>query len=520
MRFSSGRRAFRVALVAGLALTFSASAFAYICHPHLLGTRSLTVQGRVDGYTLRGARVAIDAWINGCERQIVWRPLASKSSQTGCTGTAPAPGAADSRRTASDGRVRVVLSQGGSVPDRPDRLAVYDARTGAELHDWPLPVRASSVDVARGVALLSSSNGVYAVRLSDGRFALVGVKRRGDYPQIEPSGIAFQDDLYKRARSGRSVLKFVPFAGVRHALRPFRPLRVPAAIGDFSLDGRTVIFVKKDPAGRCDHIGLWTIPWHYASDLMAEPPVCPEEHAPGHITAVALGGQYLEIVTTYGRTQTLISSTMVKCVEKVVTRTRLGAAAIRPLSADGAMSAYAIGAKDRPARVGVLEGQEPTVATSTPSAVIQLSVDRGQLAVLRADGQIDVRDGERLVRSFGPMNARALALRAGQLVVLTRGRTLDVYSVADGRLLHSWVVPRGARPAVDVHFGVAVLTAGRKVFATQLAGGRTRVLLRAPSPVRAHLDDVGVVYTYNTGRGGVLGFMPFAAVERTLSRAG
>jgi hypothetical protein len=210
---------------------------------------------------------------------------------------------------------------------------------------------------------------------------------------------------------------------------------------------------------------------------------------------------------------------MVKCVEKVVTRTRLGAAAIRRLSADGAMSAYAVGAKDRPGRVGVLEGQEPTVGTWTPSAVVQLSVDRGQLAILRADGEIDVRDGERVVRSFGRLNARALAFRAGQLVVLTRARTLDVYSVADGRLLHSWAAPRGARPAVDVHFGVAVLTAGRKVFATQLAGGRTRVLLRAPSPVRAHFDDVGVVYTYNTGRGGVLGFMPFAAVERTLSRA-
>jgi hypothetical protein len=36
--------------------------------------------------------------------------------------------------------------------------------------------------------------------------------------------------------------------------------------------------------------------------------------------------------------------------------------------------------------------------------------------------------------------------------------------------------------------------------------------------VRAHLDDIGVVYAYNVARGsGVLGFIPFAAVGRALA---
>jgi hypothetical protein len=47
--------------------------------------------------------------------------------------------------------------------------------------------------------------------------------------------------------------------------------------------------------------------------------------------------------------------------------------------------------------------------------------------------------------------------------------------------------------------------------------GEHRVLLAAPRPVRAHLDDIGVVYAYNVERGGVLGFIPFAAVERALA---
>jgi hypothetical protein len=61
------------------------------------------------------------------------------------------------------------------------------------------------------------------------------------------------------------------------------------------------------------------------------------------------------------------------------------------------------------------------------------------------------------------------------------------------------------------------VTAGRKVLATRLETGRTRVVLGAPARVRAHLDDVGVVYTYNVHRTGVLGFVPFAALERALA---
>jgi hypothetical protein len=100
-------------------------------------------------------------------------------------------------------------------------------------------------------------------------------------------------------------------------------------------------------------------------------------------------------------------------------------------------------------------------------------------------------------------------------VVLNR-RTLDVYEGDSGLRLHRWRVPAGTAPAVDAHFGVAVLTAGRTVLALNLATGRKAVLFRAPAPVRAHLDDVGVVYRYNVVRTGVLGFIPFAAVEQKL----
>jgi DUF1009 family protein len=148
---------------------------------------------------------------------------------------------------------------------------------------------------------------------------------------------------------------------------------------------------------------------------------------------------------------------------------------------------------------------------------VRLSVDRGRVAVLRGDGRVDVLAGERTLRSFEPSGARAIALRGDQLVVLTRAGTLEDYALSSGTLLHRWAAPAGATAALDVHYGVAVVAAGRQLFAISLASGRQRVLLRAPQPVRAHLDDIGVVYAYNAGSSGVLGFIPFAAVEKALA---
>ena len=506
------RQAFRLGVASAVALTLAASAYAYVCHPDLPGTRSLALEGRVDSYSLSGWRVTLHAWVGGCERRIVWRPVRGTSSASGCTTRVPVTTPA---RSASDGHYRVSLVPGTRDSDQPDRLAVYDARTGRGLHAWPLPAAASSVDVAGGVAVVSTTNGDYVVRLRDGRFALVGVKHRGDRPQIEPAGIVFQDDLYKRRSARRSLLKFLPFATVTHALRPFGPLRVPQKIGDFALDGRSVIFVKRDPTGECDRIGVWTIPWHYSTDLMDEPPICPERHAPGGITALALGGQYVEVLTTYGKVQTLISSTFVHCIEKIVSRTTLGSGAIPALAGDGSTLAYALSRRGQQTRVGRLQGQRQAGAVQVPS-VKAISVDRGRLAILRADGRVDVVQDDQVLRTLAPARARAIALRGQQLVVLTRAGTLDVYALWSGRLLHRWAAPAGASAALDVHYGAAVVTAGPRVYAISLATGVRRVLLAAPAPVRAHLDDIGVVYTYNAARGGVLGFIPFAAVERAL----
>ena len=508
----------RLGVTALAALAFAGPALAILCHPDPPGTRSLAIHGRVDGYSMLGTRVAVKYWAKGCERRVVWQPLTSTASQASCSSRAPSRRA---KRVAFDGRLRVVLQMGSLVPDQPDRLAVYDARTGAGLHNWPLPVRAYTLDAAHGIALLSTSNGVYAVRLSDGQFALVGVERRGDHPQIGPAGMVYQDNRDKKHGGARALMKFVPSAAVDRKLHPAGPLRVPGAISDFSTSGRSVIFVIPHRNGACDRIGLWSIAWHYSTVLMNEPAFCPKRHGPGGITALALGGQYLEAITRYGDVQTLVSSTIVNCTERVVARTHIGSGTIiRRVAGGDSLMAYALGPEtvtsDKAGKIGLLHGQRRAGVLGSDSVPMQLASDRNQLAVLRADGRVDVWGGKRLLRSFEPDGARAIALRARELTVLTRRRTLDVFSLTGGELLHSWSVPAGTSPAVNTRFGVAVLTAGRTVFAVSLATGRRAVLFRAPASVAAQVNDAGVVYRYNLRGAGYLGFIPFAAVERGL----
>jgi hypothetical protein len=535
-----------------LSLVFVGSAVAYVCHPDRPGTRSLTVAGHIEAYSMHGSRVAITFRARGCERVMSWNPLALRASRSHCRGATG--GASRSNRPVAviesattvaiyrgsrrvrlyrltavgqpkqavlHGRSLVVLTAGDVLADRPDRLTLYDARSGRLVHNWPLAAPADTLDVARGVAVLATPNGVYAVRLRDGSSALVGVKYRGDSPQIERPGIVYHDDLGKTHRASPSVLKFVPFSLVGRELRPAGPLHIPTTVGDFSLDGRTAIFVTRGAHGRCDRIGMWSIPWHFTITLMSEPPFCPERGGSGGITSLALGGQYFEAVTTYHGVQTLISSTIVRCVERVIARSRLGngGAPVRSIAADGPTMAYGFGSDGRTAdtaRVGFVSGLAAPTVTSSDSAPLQVSVFGDRVAVLRADGLVDLFAERELVDTFRPAGARAIALRGAELVALTRRHTIDVVSLADGTRVHSWRIPRGASRALDVHFGVAVFTVGRTVFALRLTTGRTRRLLTTPAAVAAQIDDVGVVYRYNVRGEGYLGFVPFAAVERKL----
>ena len=150
--------------------------------------------------------------------------------------------------------------------------------------------------------------------------------------------------------------------------------------------------------------------------------------AAGGIEALALGGQYVEILTRYGNVQTLVSSTFVRCIEKVVTRSE---ARRRRYSGDcGRRFDARVRRPDghEPDSVGRLAGQRPAGSAKVPSAA-RLSVDRGRLAVLGAEGRIDVLQDDGVLRTLEQTGARALALRGNELTVITRTGTLDTYAL-------------------------------------------------------------------------------------------
>ena len=81
-----------------------------------------------------------------------------------------------------------------------------------------------------------------------------------------------------------------------------------------------------------------------------------------------------------------------------------------------------------------------------------------------------------------------------------------------GRKLHSWRVAPGAS-AVDLQYGIALVTAGGTVYAVSTATGKTGVLFRGPVTVAAQVESPGAAIQYNRGRHGYLHFVPMSRIE-------
>jgi hypothetical protein len=322
-------------------------------------------------------------------------------------------------------------------------------------------------------------------------------------------------------------MKFVPRAAVDSAIRrASEPIGTGGVIRDFSMDGQRVAVAVADPSGICDRVLFWNIPWHYVSRLTsANEATCTPGHAAGGITEVALGGITAEWVTTYGGTSTVLAANIIACREWVIARLKPGPAGDRlgGIAADGGVLAYAIGRGERELRGQALlstvvragvRGRAIADGLGIPVAV---SVDTKRIAVLRQDGTVDVHGkGGRLIATIETSSARSIAIRRGLLVALTAPDRLDVYEVASGRLIRSVPTPAGVRPAVDLHYGVAVVTAGTRVYAIDVRSGRRALVARAPSAVRAQIEAPGIVYQFNRNGRGYLRFIPFAVVSSAL----
>ena len=137
------------------------------------------------------------------------------------------------------------------------------------------------------------------------------------------------------------------------------------------------------------------------------------------------------------------------------------------LAGDGTILGYAL--RSRTASVGIVpklwRGEE--IARSSRQ-VVSISVDSGRVAVLRDSGVVTILTrGGRPVATVRVGAARAISLRPGTLAVLTRRGTLDVYETAAGKKIHSWRVAAKAA-SLDLHYGIALVTAGREVYAVNV----------------------------------------------------
>jgi hypothetical protein len=489
------------------------------CHPDLPGTHTLAVTGAVTGYrfTGRGTLVA-SVRTNRCAGLARWNYAASAqaTASVSCRGAkARGSGAAPAHLVAAHGDrvVRIKLAPDGA--DRPDRLDVIARGTGHRIASWPLIDRPARVILYGKVAILSSAkrDALYALRISDGRLAMLGVARAGDRPIIGRDGIVYQDGLsLKRAAASRVTLKFVPLASVERQLTlADREIRTNWKITAIGMDGRRVAFAVHDPAGRCDVVKFWTPPWHFVAHVThRNAATCVPGHRAGGVTNVATAGNRLVWTTHYGNRTRVLAASSIGCKEWVVDRPAPDVS-VPALAGDGDVLAYASSGT-----VAVVEAESDDwygeVLSRSSVPVTAISVDSDRVAALYRDGAVAVlTERGAPVSRFAAGSARAIALHGDTVAVLRSGR-LDVYSAATGLQTHSWRVPADAR-TVDLQYGIAVLAAGDDVFALNVATGHTARLLHAPGRVAAQLDSPGAVVQYNAGGHGSLRFIPMSTIE-------
>jgi hypothetical protein len=152
---------------------------------------------------------------------------------------------------------------------------------------------------------------------------------------------------------------------------------------------------------------------------------------------------------------------------------------------------------------------------SGPGAMTARSTDGRQVAVLRADGTIDLYStGGEFLREVKPAGAEEVALRGDYLAVLTSAGTLQVYNSHSGRLLHAWRVARGASH-LDISNGLAAYAAGKTVHVVRLATGKGIFSVRTSSPTAGlQLEPPGLVYALDRPRNtGKLVFVPTARLR-------
>jgi hypothetical protein len=328
-------------------------------------------------------------------------------------------------------------------------------------------------------------------------------------------------------------------AGVS-ASGPLGERKTEGSIEAFAMDGPLVAYAVGDEQTGCHPVSVWNV--RIGSSVVVSRPQtgrCGDNEAAGQdVVDIALAGEHVAWIRNIsGNTESvdrLYTSSAVR------PRERRLASVVRRGDVDGAMAGGWLGglAGDDSVLVvnrwrtdasgsvvaGSLDAIRPRSLASVADGVGTLLVsssDRGRVAVLRRDGTVALYSASgTVVRTLAVPAAREVALGGRRLVVLAR-RTIEVYDAGNGELVHSWQVPAGAGH-LDVKWGIAVYSAGHRLYALRLATGDQAVLATARRVVvGAQIEAAGAVYGFNTVRSGAsvgnLVFLPMRRVLEALS---
>jgi hypothetical protein len=309
------------------------------------------------------------------------------------------------------------------------------------------------------------------------------------------------------APSNQPVAKFVPtFALGSELARVGAPVHTHGAIRAFSMDGTRIALVV---AAQCDRVVFWDVPWRSVEQVSQQAGVtCAASGASRHISQIALGGARAQWVTSQHGKPVVVAADDIGCQEWVVGR--LPSRTHLALAADGGMLAFTL-----PGRINDILGTYRASSLYGVTHVHALAAD-GNLTAVLARERVTIHEARARQMTFRAAHAQSLALRGSTVVTTTASGRLNVY--VSGLLRHSWRLPRGTRPGVDLQYGIAVVTTRTGVYAIDTANGRTALLATTPAPPKAQIEPIGVGYIYSVANRGTAQLVPMSAVEEALGR--
>jgi hypothetical protein len=166
-----------------------------------------------------------------------------------------------------------------------------------------------------------------------------------------------------------------------------------------------------------------------------------------------------------------------------------------------------------------LDGTQTKSIATGADTVSAVSADGGREAVLRSDGSVAVYSATGSAQAtVNPPSALAVALSGKNLVVVSKGRQLELYDSHTGSLQKTLSLHGKGPQNLDAQGNIATYTSGSSVRAVNLSSGKDRTVGTLGSRIAfARIGSVGLAYAANGVRAsfgkGTLVFEPLVRIK-------